>query len=222
MGDDRRAFGADAAAIAFVVIVLLVLAGLILPFFARARDGGGGSRLVRCRSNLNQLAKGMAVYLNEFGDNRWYPFPVGQGLEPDSFDGSEWLASLYWTRILPDPGVFLCPSSPDTNHNGEDLGSTHAVHGRFGSQTVSYAGMHYKSLTDKAGNPRPGAIPNDLPSDEPMACDDTQAPINHGEANNGAMFVLFFDSHVEGWLNTKIDLEHGVGMNGGPLWRLRN
>jgi hypothetical protein len=222
MAEDRRGLGADAAAITFVVIVLLVLAGLILPFFARARDGGGGGRRTRCRSNLNQLAKGMATYLSEYGDNRWYSFPLGQGLEPDDFDGSEWLASLYWTRILPDPGVFLCPSSFDTNHNGEDLGSSHAVYGRFGSQTVSYAGMHYKSLTDKAGNPRPGAIPDDFPPNEPMASDDTEGTINHGEATNGCMLVLFFDSHVEFWTHTEIDLEHGVGMKGGPLWRLRN
>ena len=222
MGDDRRSLGADAAAIAFVVIVLLVLAGLILPFFARARDGGGGGRRIRCRSNLNQIAKGMAVYLNEYGDNRWYSFPLGHGLEPDDFDGSEWLASLYWTRILPDPGVFLCPSSLDTNHNGEDLGSSHAVRGRFGSQTVSYAAMHYRSLTDKAGNPKPGAIPHDFPLNEPMACDDTEGAINHGDVSNGCMLVLFFDSHVEFWTNTKIDLERGVGMKGGDLWRLRN
>jgi len=220
----RRGGGSDLATIAFVVTVFLVLAGLALRRFlpfpsARPIEE---ARRIRCRNNLHQLAKGMAVYLNSYGDGRWYPFPLGRGLEPHDFSGAEWLASLYWTGTVSDPAVFNCPVSPDINHCGEDLGSTHAVRGRFGSQTVSYAAMHYKSLTDEAGNPEPGAIPADFPPNEPMACDDTEGTINHGTATNVGMAVLFFDSHVEFWTNTKIDLRRGVGMKGGPLWRLRN
>jgi len=33
---------------------------------------------------------------------------------------------------------------------------------------------------------------------------------------------LFFDTHVQFWTNTKIDLERGVGMKGTEVWRLRN
>jgi len=74
---------------------------------------GEEARSIHCRSNLNQLAKGMATYLNELGNDTWYPFPVGRGLQADDFNGAEWLASLYCTNVVPDPGVFLCPSSSD-------------------------------------------------------------------------------------------------------------
>ena len=217
-----------------LLFVVAILAGMLLPALARAREE---ARRIRCRNNLNQIAKGMATYLNEFGDNRFYPCPLGRGIDPNGYNGAEWLASLYWqgrdatgflSSVMPDPGVFICPSSPDTNDMGADLGTYTADPRTFGSQTVSYAGMHYRSLTGASGNPRSGAIRDDFPPNMPMASDDTQGTINHGEARNGGMSVLFFDSHVEFKTNTEIDLETGVGASGGYggfkplLWQLRN
>jgi len=226
MEGEKRGAGTDAATKVFVVVVLLMTVALGFRYFFVQWGARPEARKARCRSNLNQLARGMWVYLDNYGDCRFYPFPLGQGLEPDDFGGDEWLAALYWTgSVLPDPGCFICPDSGDTNHNGEDLGSYRAVRGRFGSQTVSYAALHYKSLTDAEGNPKGGVI-RDCDDDErlhePMACDDTEGTINHGQATNGHMNILFFDGRVEVWPHTKIDLEHGVGMKGGPLWRLRN
>jgi hypothetical protein len=68
-----------------------VLAGMLLPALARARNE---ARLIRNRHNLNQIAKGCATYLNEFGDNRFYP-------------GS--IAELSDKGIIPDKGVFVSP-----------------------------------------------------------------------------------------------------------------
>ncbi|MBL7223256.1 MAG: prepilin-type N-terminal cleavage/methylation domain-containing protein [Candidatus Brocadiae bacterium] len=206
-----------------VIAIIAILAGMLLPALARAREE---ARRIRCRNNLNQLAKGFATYLNEHGDNRFYPCPLGRGTDPGDYNGAEWLASLYWCGTIPDPGVFVCPSSPDTNDNGDDIG-THKATGDFGSQTVSYAGMHYRSQTNATGNPIQGAIRDDFPPNMPMGCDDTQGAINHGEKNNGGMAILFFDSHVEFKTNTELDLETGVGDQGsGPrkplLWQLKN
>ena len=200
-----------------LLMVIAILAGMLLPALARAREE---ARRIRCRNNLHQIAMGMATYLNEHGDCRYYPFPLGRGTRPDDFSGAEWLASLYWTNVVPDPGAFICPSSPDTNDNGADLGEDRAEPGVFGDQTVSYAGMHYRSLTDREG--RPAAIPADYPPNVPMASDDTQGSVNHGEPRNGGMCVLFFDSHVEFKTNRDIDLERGVGQTGGLLQLLRN
>jgi prepilin-type processing-associated H-X9-DG protein len=204
-----------------VLVVAFVFAAIACLVYVSLPRPMQESRRIRCRNNLHQLAKGMATYLNEFGDNRWYPCPLGRGLRANSYSGAEWLATLHWVRTLPDPDVFICPSTEDTNHRGEDLGADRAIEGKFGSQTVSYAAMHYYSLTDDAGNPKPGAIEDNLPAHEPMASDDTEGSINHGE-RSGGMTVLFFDSHVEFWPRERIDLERGVGMKGGPLWRLRN
>jgi prepilin-type processing-associated H-X9-DG protein len=158
----------------------------------------------------------MATYLDEYGDGRWFPYPTGRGLDPHGFNGAEWLASLYWTRVVRDPGVFICPSSADSNDDGLDLGKDRAIQGRFGPGTVSYAGMHYSSLGDGV------AIPADYPPNKPMASDDTEGRIHHrgGLMCSEGMNVLFFDSHVED--RSFVDLEHAVGQAGGLLEQLRN
>ena len=195
----------------------------VLAPILRAREE---ARRIRCRNNLNCLAKGMATYLNEHGDNRFYPCPLGRTRMPKNYNGAEWLASLYWAGTIPDPGCFLCPSTSDTNAEGKHIGATREAP-QFGSQTVSYAGMHYFSLTDRSGEPFGAAIRDDFPPNEAMGSDDTQGTINHGEKNNGGMAVLFFDSHVEFRTNTEIDLVRGVGARSKRdpqplLSRLRN
>ncbi len=214
-----------------LVVVAVVGTILLVVLVRRARIARAYSQSIRCRNYLNGLAKGMATYLNEYGDNRWYPCPLGRGTRPGDYNGAEWLASLYWSGVVPDPGVFVCPASPDRNALGRDLGTHRAVPGRFGSQTVSYAAMHYYSLTDADGLPTPGAIRDDFPPNMPVASDDTEGTINHGKADKGGMCVLFFDSHVEFRTNAELNLETSVGdRSGGPhhyaeksiLWQLRN
>jgi len=208
-----------------VVFVVAIVAGLLIPALARKREE---DRRIRCRNNLNQLAKGMASYIDDRGDNRFYPVPLGRGCAPGTYNGAEWLASLYWTGVVPDPGVFLCPSTTDTNADGKDIGCKRAndCGGSFGSQTVSYAGMWWKSVTTANG----GGIRDDFPPYEPMACDDTQGGINHGDAANGGMNVLFFDSHVEFLTTPRVDVTSQTGSVGARfpnplkslLWRLKN
>jgi len=202
--------------------MVLIFFGMLLPALARGREE---ARRIRCRNKLNQLAKGMATYLVEHGDNRVYPCPLGRGRRPKDYNGAEWLASLYWAGTVPDPGIFLCPSSGDTNHKGKDIGKT-KIAKAFGSQTVSYAGMHYYSTTDAKGKHMPAAIRDDFPPSMPMASDDTQGTINHGERDNGGMCVLFFSGHVDFKTNADVDLVKGVGDRGTKpknlLWMLRN
>ncbi len=212
-----------------VVVALVVAAGAIFALLAStlaaAREE---ARRIECRNHLNCNYKAMATYLNEYGNNRWFPWPMGRGLRPDGFTGAEWLATTYWTRIHPDPNCFLCPSSGDTNHDGRDFGTDHAVPGLFGSQTVSYAALGDRSvgiyLASRQGMGAGYAtsklpIRDDFPPDELMASDDTEGTPNHG---GHAMSVLFFDSHVEYWTSDRIDPYRGVGLAGTALVHLRN
>jgi hypothetical protein len=207
----------------------LILALLLFPALSRAREE---ARRIRCRSNLKQLGTGMAGYLNIHGEGRFYPWPSGRrgcgGSRQDaSFGGAEWLASLYWTKTLTDPGIYICPSSQDSNSNGEALGTFQCPSDEgLSKHAVSYAGMAATSYAvyerEKLGRSpsSKSAIGDQFPSNEPMACDDTDDPINHGERDNGGMSILFFDTHADFWTHTRVDLNNGVG--NGDLVALRN
>ena len=216
-----------------LTVVDLVAAVTVLALAASLLLGGAERPLtpfqqrelrnrIRCRNNLNMVAKGMATYLNEYGDNRFYPCPLGRGIDPKDYNGAEWLASLYWTKVIPKPDILLCPSTKDTNHKGRDLGTFRAPAKRFGTATVSYAGMHYRSLTNAAGKRVAAAIRDDFPPNMPMGSDDTQGSVNHGPKDGGGMCVLFFDSHVEFRTHKEVDLVKGVGRTRRLLSQLRN
>ncbi len=221
------------ARIALLGVAGFLLWTVVLRPWVGARSRGDDSLRIRCRNNLNVLAKGLATYLSEFGDSRWYPWPAGRAgcgtVDAPSFGGGEWLASLYWTRVIADPRVFLCPCSTDANEEGALLGSDGCPSRKpLPPQAVSYAAIgddseyaHWRFRRAGAGTcMSPAAIVIGFPPNEAVACDDTQEPINHGERDNGGMSVLFFDSHVEFWTHTKVDLERGVGT--GELVHLRN
>jgi prepilin-type processing-associated H-X9-DG protein len=201
-----------------LAVTLFVLAGLLAVWaIAAARRE---ARRIRCVNHLNGLAKAMATYIAEHGDDRWYACPLGRGTRPDDYNGAEWLASLYWVEIAVWPPMFLCPSTEDSNDEGRDLGRGRAAP-TFGPQTVSYAAIHYRSLTDTDGSPKAGAIPaaDGFSPNEPMASDDTQGTPHH--SRRGAN-VLFFDTHVEWTGADRVDPARSVGTPGGLLWRLRN
>ena len=68
-----------------VIAIISILAGLLLPVFAQARES---ARQVACASNLRQLGMAMRMYLSDY-DEVWFPSqsvdPVGPGFSPIQF-----------------------------------------------------------------------------------------------------------------------------------------
>ena len=198
-----------------VLVAILAPTTIFVVMAAQRSSAINGRR--RCRNNLNQLAKGMATYFHMQHYPTYYPCPLSCGRTPNEYGGAEWLASLYWEGYVPDPGVFLCPSSGDTNADGVHLGETRAG-AQFGSQSVSYAGLHWRSAT-ASGSPIRGD--EWLPSDV-MASDDTEGTINHTGWYNRGVCVAFLDCHVEWKTANELDPATAVGQKGGLLEKLRN
>lgn len=85
-----------------VITVIGILAGLLFPVFARAREN---ARRMTCASNLRQFAFAMQQYTDD--NNR--RLPVGRPLPTNSnVLGRGWAGSLY--PYVKSTSVFQCPS----------------------------------------------------------------------------------------------------------------
>jgi len=176
-----------------VIAIIAILAGMLLPALARAREE---ARKMKCRSNLKQIATAMTQYVDTFGDHRYYPFPKGSSLA--TYNGAQWLAALYWAGTMTEPALFLCPSSVDDNVSGKELGTLPGGSSTFSTDSVSYAGKGLKTYFNQA-------MTDNFPPETAMASDDTEGRNNH----SGGMNILFFDSRAE-W-NGNLDPSNSVG-----------
>src|SRR5579884_1455955 len=111
-----------------VVAVISILAAILLPVFARARDK---ARQAACASNMRQAGMGLAMYLQDYDDiypeeHPYCPNPVvgtSTTHPPGDYDGS--LESVDYgvpfDKILPyvggpddsKQGLYVCPSDND-------------------------------------------------------------------------------------------------------------
>jgi prepilin-type N-terminal cleavage/methylation domain-containing protein/prepilin-type processing-associated H-X9-DG protein len=87
-----------------VIAIIALLAAILFPVFARAREN---ARRASCQSNLKQLALGMSMYLQDV-DGVYPPF--------DNYGGSLGGPVIYWGEALfpyiKNQQVFQCPSEP--------------------------------------------------------------------------------------------------------------
>jgi prepilin-type N-terminal cleavage/methylation domain-containing protein/prepilin-type processing-associated H-X9-DG protein len=103
-----------------VIAIIAILAGLLLPTLARARDKG---KAAKCQSNLRQLALAAIMY-----DDDHQVYPIGWP-PPDGFVGTYF--PIWYRQLQPylgsktnvsGRGVFICPSSLQKAQPDERLG----------------------------------------------------------------------------------------------------
>ena len=184
-----------------VIAIIAILAGMLLPALGRARDE---ARKVRCQSNLAQLAKAMNMYILKYGGNSMYALP-----DPTSFRGDCFLAELYWSGVIEEGKVFLCPATSDNGKiPSKATRSTAFDAATVDDDAVSYAGL-CKSGAGRALDTTE-FTESTVSSSSAMACDDfdkTGDSPNHSDGVN----IVYFDSHVE--FKPGDDLYKEVGTN---------
>ena len=160
-----------------VIAIIAVLAALLLPALNTVQER---AKQVRCLNNLDQIGKSMKLYLLDFGDNVHYPDTAGGGF----------LVRLYHTKLLNEPKIFLCPSTPDKNAAGADLVAVTAE--EVNTNAVSYCG---RINTNQLVYPGLFELTQDTTS-TPMGGDDLDQPVgfNHPNLTN----FLFLDCHTAG------------------------
>ena len=103
-----------------VVAIIALLAGMLLPVLARARDKG---KTAKCQSNLRQLAMAAMMY-----DEDYQVYPIGWP-PADGFTGA--LFPIWYRQLQPylgrktnesGRGVFICPSSLQKTLPEQDKG----------------------------------------------------------------------------------------------------
>ena len=114
-----------------VIAIIAVLAAILFPVFARAREN---ARRSSCQSNLKQLALGMAQYTQDY-DGRLLVEHFGHTLEV-----------IY--PYVKNNQIFRCPSAPANKSGYDVVGATPATTYMYGS---TYGVPYVSDWTNDSG-----------------------------------------------------------------------
>jgi len=170
-----------------VIAIIAILAGMLLPALARAREEG---RRAVCKSNLGQIAKAATAYSEPNGD--FWPAQCDQfDGNTDTINPNAYMSlALLYPAYLDNQNVFKCPSTDDKTviHSSNSTGYHRCSFGDMSNQENASYGydcfIHFRDVT-------PGsAISADM--DGSSSTDPDTATSNHYSGQN----VMYFDSHV--------------------------
>ena len=113
----RRSSGFTLIELLVVIAIIAILAAILFPVFAQAREKARG---ISCLSNMKQLALGANMYLQDYDSH--YVSSGGQCYgAPPGCSITNPLPSMQWQwTIQPyvkNTQLLLCPSDPHDNHN---------------------------------------------------------------------------------------------------------
>jgi len=139
-GKDNKVKGFTLIELLVVVAIISLLAAILFPVFARARES---ARRASCLSNVQQMGLAMMQYVQDYDETYplyYYKLPDGT---PASYlpDGLIWVgdvgtARIYWPQMLypyhKSLKVFWCPSSSIANASVGN-GPVVPVNGQYGA-----------------------------------------------------------------------------------------
>ena len=94
-----------------VIAIIAILAGILFPVFASARERGYQTA---CMSNMKQLGTALTSYLQDYDEafplNR---FPWAGHAFPSALEGAPYTWKQALASLAPGKDIFKCPSSPE-------------------------------------------------------------------------------------------------------------
>jgi len=196
-----------------VIAIIAILAGLLLPALARAREQ---ARRAACKNNLKQIGLAMHIYSTDY--NEWFP----RGPQGCYSSYSLGLLSYAGNQYVTNMELFLCPSQTEVEIGAWQIssGGRSDSNGGMHASSTAYSYDHFQKASDKPEKAlmcdEMGVEAADLygspgsmsPSDWTLY--NGMVPYMHGAGrpglntsnHNGAgQNILYIDGHVE-WNKT--------------------
>ncbi|MGD9495998.1 MAG: DUF1559 domain-containing protein [Armatimonadota bacterium] len=198
-----------------VIAIIAILAAILFPVFARAREK---ARQTSCLSNIKQLGLGVLMYAGDYDER----LTVERVVQP-------YYARPWYEAIAPyvkNPSVFLCPSV--------DYNYAWGGYGYNGYGTTGSNGLGYRHQYD-SGNPSPSQAPPKLSAiEEPATMLMLGEPIANSYAlrgyasnylpscrHNGGSNVCHVDGHAKWYQAKTLEATRAAGWMDptDPVWR---
>ena len=128
-----------------VVAIIGILASMLLPSLAKARDKG---KMAVCKSNLRQIGTGAVMYSDT--NSGWYAVSTGNWLTSISDTGGNVIMMGFYADLI-GPEVFYCPSMPNRDiSTGNPYNFSQTVNvPKFKSGSWCQAAYAYRKYADK-------------------------------------------------------------------------
>ena len=181
-----------------VIAIIAILAGMLLPALARAREE---ARKAVCKSNIKQIGLAVSMYMTDY--DQFYPTRgLNLTVNTNNFRALGSLCLLF-DQYISAKKIFKCPSTTD-DPNNLTIGLN--IDNAVGLVTAKPAGCSYAYDSQKGVLTDPAAA---IAADKHDPANRVKNSTNH---NNTGQNVLYYDGHVE-WGPTR-----NVGINNDDIW----
>jgi prepilin-type N-terminal cleavage/methylation domain-containing protein/prepilin-type processing-associated H-X9-DG protein len=195
-----------------VIAIIAILAAILFPVFAKARDR---ARQSLCQSNLKQMGLAVLQYCDDNDERMPYQLYDDQYYDVAFTGGAKtpsWLMAL-WPYLKNKNGVTGCPTNDKRRYGGETMYNTSYFFIRYcTSRTLaefkSASGVVMMWERDEFA-PFIGTYPNPNvrpPKTSPISWDLGPQPWKFSCVHSGGSDYLFADSHVK-WLRPEQQTE---------------